>query len=339
MQHLDGLRGLAIISVALYHAYSRWTDVVPYHADYRDAFRYGWLGVELFFLISGYVILMTLDRCRSFGEFITRRWLRLFPAMLICTVLICLTAPLFPYRPYGMPTPDELLPGLTFIDARWWSLLGGPETGIEGSFWSLYVEMKFYFIFGSTYFLWGRRAALATILVLFVLYQLLHAHGTHEQFMAIYLLDAEFFVWFAAGALFYEHQRLGDARWLALALLVGICAAMIPVPDEDYARAPALAVVALFGAAMVFPMVQRILSNRVLLFFGFISYPLYLLHENAMISLVIQIRQWVPEEPMVLLPILPLLLLSAVAAFVAARAEPAMTRVLKQAFLRPRLSS
>ena len=82
---LDGLRGIAILLVVFYHAYTRWSDIVPYGARYAHfpVAQLGWLGVELFFMISGFVIYMTLEKCRSFGEFLYRRWLRLFPAMLL----------------------------------------------------------------------------------------------------------------------------------------------------------------------------------------------------------------------------------------------------------------
>lgn len=48
-----------------------------------------------FFLISGFVITMSLEKCIDFGDFIFRRWLRLFPAMLIASILILITAPFF----------------------------------------------------------------------------------------------------------------------------------------------------------------------------------------------------------------------------------------------------
>ena len=71
IEYLDGQRGLAILLVVLFHAYARWPERVPYHDAYANipVFAYGWVGVELFFLVSGFVILMTLERCSSAGEF------------------------------------------------------------------------------------------------------------------------------------------------------------------------------------------------------------------------------------------------------------------------------
>lgn len=59
LHFLDGLRGIAILLVILFHAYSdTWNEFLPYHNQYHDffIFKYGNYGVQLFFLISGFVL-------------------------------------------------------------------------------------------------------------------------------------------------------------------------------------------------------------------------------------------------------------------------------------------
>ncbi len=155
IEFLDGLRGLAVLLVILFHSYARWPELVPYGSTFSDImlFSYGWLGVQLFFLISGFVIFMTLDRCTNLSEFFARRWLRLFPAMLICSLFIWYTAPLFPERPAGLPTIDQLIPGLTFVDPQWLQRFGIHAKPIEGAFWSLFIEAQFYVVAGASYFI------------------------------------------------------------------------------------------------------------------------------------------------------------------------------------------
>ena len=183
ISHLDGLRGVAIAVVLLYHAYARWPDLYPYH----DRFAANPLvntviaGVNLFFIISGFVILMTLHKCRGFGDFMGRRWLRLFPAMLVCALLIVATAGWLPERPQGSVGFLDILPGVTLIGdgygTQWlWHALGA-ATGhafrpVDGAFWSLYVEVKFYILFGLLYFAAGEWVAIATILGLFAVARL-----------------------------------------------------------------------------------------------------------------------------------------------------------------------
>jgi Predicted acyltransferases len=62
--HLDGMRGLAILLVIAYHAYARWPELLPYAAttQHIPLLAFGWVGVQLFFMISGFVIFMTLDK-------------------------------------------------------------------------------------------------------------------------------------------------------------------------------------------------------------------------------------------------------------------------------------
>lgn len=63
LEYLDGLRGLAILWVLLYHFFSRWAELIPFGSTYQQwlIFEMGDLGVNLFFLISGFVIFMTLN--------------------------------------------------------------------------------------------------------------------------------------------------------------------------------------------------------------------------------------------------------------------------------------
>ncbi len=110
---LDGLRGVAIILVVFFHAYGNPYQFgrYPYGDTFAGVISYGWVGVQLFFMISGFVIFMTLEKCRNFQEFICRRWLRLFPAMLMCSLIIYLTVPLFPDRFLGPGFLKDLFRG------------------------------------------------------------------------------------------------------------------------------------------------------------------------------------------------------------------------------------
>ncbi len=82
--YLDGLRGLAIALVMAWHyTCAPHARYLPYGATLRGVpiIADGWIGVYLFFLISGYVVSLSLERSSGLGDFLWRRWLRLFPAM------------------------------------------------------------------------------------------------------------------------------------------------------------------------------------------------------------------------------------------------------------------
>lgn len=320
--YLDAFRGLAILLVVGYHSFRRWPLLMPYGAEYAEVplFRFGWLGVPLFFLISGFVILMTLEACDSVGGFLYRRWLRLFPAMLVCSALVWFTAGLFPERPSGAPTLIGLLPGLLFIEPGWLDkILGVPIEPLEGVFWSLYVEFKFYVIAAGLYF-WGRKAYLVHCLTgLFLLYvasrflgHFISGGGGKWLFEACQTLSFEYFGWFAAGASYYLFTKTGDRRHvlagLGISILNAVCASDWKVPD----MVAALLVASLFALVIVSRSLQNLIDGRVLGFFGAISYPLYLIHENMMVAMVVKMGHAWPDLPRSLLPVLPLPALAAV---------------------------
>jgi len=341
IRYLDGYRGLAILLVILYHAYDRWPQLVPYGDRFADfpLFSTGWLGVNLFFMISGFVILMSLDRCATVGEFLYRRWLRLFPAMLICSLLLFFSADLFTQRPLGSPTLRDLLPGLTFIEPSWWeSLLGSPQGYLEGAFWSLYVEFRYYVIAVLLYFWVGRKSQVPVLFGLFIATRILPylcdgqsdclAGGISLWFRQ---LGFQYFGWFAAGASFYLYVSSGERRWLLAGAGIALLSAVFVDKFYSASNVAAVIIVLMFTATVISPRLQAILSNRVLLFFGYISYPLYLLHENMMISMIAQLGEYTPGFLHFLLPVIPVLLLVLLAWLVARYLELPLKRFLRKA--------
>jgi len=321
--YLDGLRGVAILLVFFFHAFARWPDLVPYGHAYGSVplFEYGLFGVRLFFMISGFVILLTLEKCAGFVDFMLRRWLRLFPAMLIASLLLFASAPLFPERPGGMPTLRDLLPGLTLVDPIvWLHVFGGNQGLLEWSFWSLFAEIKFYIVFGAVYFLWGRTRAVLTIFCCFVLSVVAQAYLAHkhlnysraEQVLLHFdeLSGFGWFGWFACGAWFYEYFRERSVARLAVAVGSGLIAALLTEQMYSFEIGRAVAgivTVAAFALPLLWKLAERVAATRLLLLFGFVSYPFYLLHEKVTISLLIKcggLMAWVPGWVLVSIPLL-----------------------------------
>ena len=333
--HIDGLRGIAIISVLFYHAYARWPALIhlPYGDTFAPLFGWGYLGVELFFIISGFVIFMSLDKCQGFGQFLYKRWLRLFPAMAIATLLIFATAFVVP-RPDGTPTLAQVVPGLTFIDYRWTAYLGGPTAPIEWPFWSLFAEMKFYVFAGLAYFTIGRRWAIAGLLGGFFGYWLCGPLSLEGPQYAAYLYDMPYWAWFACGALFYEWKREERAWLFVAALVVGAVASASPVPGAfsipnlQWFPFIGLPLVLLFAGGLIFEPVQRVLASRALLFFGAISYPLYLIHEQALIGITAKLGHGLSGGWTGALPFVPAAGLIAISWVIARYGETPLKRAI-----------
>jgi len=340
---LDGCRGIAILWVVLYHAYVKWPDHVPYGDQFANipGLRQGFLGVHLFFMISGFVILMTLEKCKNFLEFITRRWLRLFPAMLVATILIFATAPLLPERPEGVVRLRDVVPGLIFIEPTWIH-----TNMLDVSFWSLFVEVKYYFIFGTMYFIFGTKRAITGLFILFCIWlmaaSVVQLSSTPPAFFILLAnitktegLSFNEFGWFAAGSLAYLYFTSKNRNYLFLGAVTGVIAASTVALTSSAISRPAFIIPVFFLAAVYFEGLEKFLANKFLIFIGFISYPLYLIHNNIMIALTVKMGKHFTFIPAGLLPVIPILVLVFVSYFIAKILEPAIRKRLNSYLVSP----
>jgi peptidoglycan/LPS O-acetylase OafA/YrhL len=346
IDYLDGHRGIAILLVIFFHAFSRWTELVPYTDTYAQfpLFKFGFLGVQLFFLLSGFVILMTLEKCVDFKSFLYRRWLRLFPAMLICSVVIFFSTGFFFERPNGIPSAKDLIPGLTFIEPYILSKLIGSVQSIEAAFWSLYVEFKFYVISAFLYFLVGSNKLVVSLFILFIFgTALIHLDQYYDNNLIRYLssishhLSLKYFGWFAAGSSFYLFVKESNKKWFILGLLMCFFSSLATaVFSNSLGTLIAILCISIFFSySLVSQTVQKLLSNKFLLFFGYVSYPLYLLHENMMISLTIKFNTILPASLNFLLPVFAVAFIASIAFFIARYIEMPVKNTISSKIITP----
>jgi len=335
---LDGLRGLAILLVFLFHGYYIGVENYPFGDLYKDNIlvKYGDLGVQLFFLISGFVILMSMEKTPNFIKFIKNRWIRLFPSMLICSVIIFTTARFFYERPLGIPGWKSLLPGILFVDEGLLERIFKTDFPVlESSFWSLYIEVKFYAIFGVLYYMLNRNLALLGIFIIYLVavsYQILEFHHLLPsgllQFKA-YIGNFVYFGWFVSGALIYIYYKDRDKRYLYAFIVATVCAMFYMYRLQDSVRNVYLVILILiFVGALFWKPMEKFFSMRLFTFIGFISYPVYLLHENIMVSLMVKINNHI-QIPYWILPIVSFSLVLPIAYLVAEYIEPPIQKKLK----------
>jgi peptidoglycan/LPS O-acetylase OafA/YrhL len=151
---LDGLRAISVIAVILYHAGFGWM-----HG--------GFLGVEVFFVVSGYLItsLLLEEREGSGGVQLRQFWLRrarrLLPALFSVLIVIGVWVALFGTAQQQSDMHRDMLPGL-FYFANWGQILGGAQ--YFGNFsplrhlWSLAVEEQWYLLWPLAFVLINRRS-------------------------------------------------------------------------------------------------------------------------------------------------------------------------------------
>ncbi|MBK6383491.1 MAG: acyltransferase [Chitinophagaceae bacterium] len=136
---LDGLRGLAILLVVVYHNFG-----------FINVFFFGWLGVDLFFVLSGFLItdilLKTLHQKDYLKKFYMRRVLRIFPLYYLCLILFLLIIPqlniAFDIKYYT----DNQVWLWTYLQ-NWLYIFKNPDqTNTLNHLWSLAVEEQFYLL-------------------------------------------------------------------------------------------------------------------------------------------------------------------------------------------------
>ena len=304
----DGLRGIAAVAVVLYHwrTHETMTELVavlptPFVEWILD---YGLLGVAVFFVLSGFVISLSLDRWRrptvdraaagpepaaqprrgSVGAFMVKRLLRLTPPYYAAIVLALVMAfgPVVvdgdPYEPGLAPfSVGRFVAHLFYLQ----EIVG--YVNFNDVFWTLAIELQFYL---ALVVVWlakeplvrhvGPRAEALVVVTAAVAglawpFGVVAVEGRSPWFTALWYS-------FAVGALLYLHHRrrlsgLIVGAYVALLALAGFLGG----PNQGFIFATVITA-SLILAAIRFEKLGTWLTSPVFEFFGRISYSLYLVH-------------------------------------------------------------
>lgn len=284
---VDGLRALAVLPVILYHA-----GVYGLSG--------GFIGVDVFFVISGYLIttilLGELDEGRySILKFYERRARRILPALTI-VILACLPFAwiwMFPsdLKDFGQSVvATSLFSSNIFFwkEANYFSEWNELKPLIHT--WSLAVEEQYYILFPPLLALvWklGRRAVLATIVILFCASLAVAQYtSSNAPEAGFYLLPSRTWELMAGGlcafALTWRTPKPNEAlAFCGLALLAGSYLLF----DKETPHPSIWTLIPVFGTALIIVYAQgatrvaRLLSQRPVVFIGLISYSAYLWHQ------------------------------------------------------------
>jgi peptidoglycan/LPS O-acetylase OafA/YrhL len=295
---IDGLRSIAVVAVIIYHAQ------IFVFGD--QLFKGGFIGVDIFFVISGYlitsIILKELNNTGtfSFKNFYERRVRRLLPALLLVMIVS------FPFAwSYLSPVAfidysKSILSSLFFSSNIYFYLTGIEYDGVGGIFkpylhtWSLSVEEQYYIIFPIILLLSFRfyKTQILKILILIFIVSLVIAHFSSKEYATLNFYSIHSRMWeLMAGSIlaFFELKKgyrsniLTLNKYLPLFGLLIIFYSIIffdnQIPHPSfYTVLPVAGVCLIIWFSGQDDLVTKILSTKIFVGVGLISYSLYIWH-------------------------------------------------------------
>ena len=308
---IDSLRGVAALGVLFFH-FNLWQS---------SPLKYGCLGVDLFFMISGFVILMSISKTANLKDFGFARFNRLFPAYWLSLIIAVISFRIF--SNFSLHQPLNFILGNFFMMQPLFK-----ATNLVDAYWTLYIELSFYAFISVVWLLkiihrieliiWVALIAMITVNSTYLLFP---DNVFYTRLFIIFRSITPlicFFNYFAAGMIFYEVCLKGlNANRIALLI---VCFLIVVLTHSISGRA--LHFVGLLGHLLVdaafyilFVLILngkgRFLKHRALLFFGTISYPMYLIHESIGWSFLLFLTKYTSKTVAIFSALLITIILSA----------------------------
>jgi peptidoglycan/LPS O-acetylase OafA/YrhL len=290
---LDGLRGLAILLVVFLHNFG-----------FMRYFFFGWLGVDLFFVLSGFLItgilLDSVSKKRFLKNFYTRRALRIFPLYYLVLAICLFLVPLLRYPVFDMHYYQQN--GLWLaVFLQNWLYIFKQQTGSSMllHFWSLAVEEQFYLVWPAVILfvkdprklLWVLISVLLAVMIGRYLLWIFHIqHLAYDSFYTFTRIDGICVGSLIAVLIRIKPDFLKNYRHIIVLVLAAVNFLMYFLNQNTSVRLPYLAFVGYTTFAVMFGflvyeavvgktrIIMAIFQNAVLRFFGRISYGLYVYH-------------------------------------------------------------
>ncbi len=308
---IDGLRGIAILLVVVFHIWQlSWLDFTKFlHSpvDLNFIARYGFIGVETFFFISGFCLFYPHARhcfeqypLASWQDYLGKRALKILPSYYLAILLILC---LFPWEFAKDQLSWHLISHFLFI----YNFFPETYSSINGVFWSLAVEVQFYLIFPLLARFFRKNPMTVTLIMasLAIAYRQYFAVTKQDSgYLTNYLNQMPAFLDLFAVGMFTAYSLvwlrncqnmkryrliftgimfLGLASFVALLQNVGTVAGLPNGMINWQASYRPLIAIALMltaiGSHFANRSIQKLLNNPLLSFFSVISYNLYIWHQ------------------------------------------------------------
>ena len=299
---LDGLRLLAATMVVFYHYVGvpnakigrrgtadvlAWGTSAPnvFPHALNEAASFGWTGVELFFMISGFVICMS-GWGRRPADFFVSRVVRLVPAYWTATVLTAVFLTVFPRLTNGVRI-TTVLTNLTMVQSAY----GVPN--LVPAYWTLFVELTFYLLFGLVAIGGITYRRMVTFCVLWSVASVAAA-SSHHPLLGNFI-NPPYSAYFIAGIAFFLIHKFGGN----LLLWAIVAYSWLIAVNQPHSHPPwqVTTLISSFFVIMALVATHRLdaIRWRWLPVAGALTYPLYLIHQDIGFTVFAYLRGgWLP---------------------------------------------
>lgn len=317
VETIDVFRGIAILLVVMFHFTAR---LPAYSLNITEGaplpIFFGWVGVYFFFIISGYCIFMTLERSATVGVFLARRFSRIYPAF-FAAVLLLFVFGLVSYIPSVPEAHFHVVPPNLADVVMNLFFLGEIGEWVDGAFWSIAVEVKFYLLIAimaaifvepdrlTRVFAWA-AIVMAPVWAFSTLFSLNASGPITPQSMLKFLAIAPYLAFFAVGILGRQIQN--GAKGLGGLMVANVVLSTVVVWLEAYSfenhQGALIASVCATVYLLLAMLFMRFIAGRSIphiplvssgiASIGLLSFSWYLIHENIGISLLANFDRYLP---------------------------------------------
>jgi peptidoglycan/LPS O-acetylase OafA/YrhL len=286
-KELDCLRGLAAIAVVLFHFTYGYDFGLKIMSEDKFYFRYGNLGVQLFFLISGFVVFMTLEKTKKAKDFLVSRFSRLYPAYWasIVTTVVVTTLLSVPFQK-GIFEFKQVVINFTML--QYWLKI----KDVDGAYWTLAVELTFYAIMLFV-FLLKKQKFITWICFGWLCLSFCFAafEIPFENYIKVVFI-LRFAPLFVGGIIFFLLKNEPKDIYLHILVLLSLSTEIYLLYQLD-SNFVVYSIVTSFYIIFYLFIYDKLgfIANKFLIFLGSISYSLYLIHENIGIGIIYWLKK------------------------------------------------
>jgi peptidoglycan/LPS O-acetylase OafA/YrhL len=332
IRELQTLRAIAIAMVSTVHftvlsVVTKDSTLYPFGNFFAPIFpllSQGRLGVELFFMVSGFVISLTLKSSTSIGNFWTKRAVRLWVPLSLLLPLVWIVAMLSPKFAFSSSRLIDLLTSMSLIDPNLVNSVTSAPGLVHATTsvtWTLWIELQFYLVASIAHFRTNSLSRSLSVLAVPMLFlallsrthfwlPLLHG-GLGGIFISLTSISP-YFAWFLAGVCVHEirsRQSVPSVGYISLYVGCWISTCLSEFSDANYfwffiVNLSIFALFWLLAKERDIPLLQCSFLVKI----GEISYEYYLIHEAMGIALM----WWIGHTFQVnspLLALIPMLIL------------------------------